>query len=376
MNRQTWLSALMLGALLLAGLAVAVTPNRPAAAQSNLLFNPGFEDAGNNVTGNGWTQWWQETAKPGDGSLNYAYRPSWNVEKKSSGAAADLIYAGNNAQRVINNWDPWYAGVRQVASAPAGSKVRLTVYARLWTSANNWPAASDTTVGATVQAGLEPSGGDNALASSVIWSGPISPHNGWQAVSVEAIVGSGGRVGIFLAANYRGYSRLFMSVFFDEASLVVVDANAPTATRTQPGAPTVTNTPVPGVPTNTPVPTATPTLAPITGPTVTPLPAGQYVVKAGDTLGKIARLYNIPAWMIINANKIKDIHKIYVGQVLIIPSGAVTPATGTFIYTVVPGDTLSQIAKRYGTTVARLRELNVLRKDNLIFPGQQIVVGR
>jgi LysM repeat protein len=80
--------------------------------------------------------------------------------------------------------------------------------------------------------------------------------------------------------------------------------------------------------------------------------------------------------MIINANNIKDIHKIYEGQVLIIPAGAVTPAPGTFIYTIVRGDTLSQIAKRYGTTVARLRELNVLRKDNLIFPGQRIVVGR
>jgi LysM repeat protein len=375
MNRQRTFTGVIVLSLLVS-LVMLAAPGPRARAQSNLLFNPGFEDAGNNTTGNGWVQWWQETPRPGDGSLNYAYRPSWNVEKKSSGAAAELILAGNNSQRVINNWDPWYAGVYQSVNAPAGSRVRVTANARLWTSSSNWPAASDTAVGATVQVGLEPSAGTNALAGSVIWSGTIAPHDGWQSVSVEAIVGAGGRVTVFLGANYRGYSRQFMSVFFDEVSLVVVDSNPPTATRTPTGQATATNTPAPGTPSSTPGPTATATLAPITGPTVTALPAGRYVVKRGDTLGRIARLYNIPAWMIINANNIKDIHKIYEGQVLIIPAGAVTPAPGTFIYTIVRGDTLSQIAKRYGTTVARLRELNVLRKDNLIFPGQRIVVGR
>ncbi|MGQ0600331.1 MAG: LysM peptidoglycan-binding domain-containing protein [Anaerolineales bacterium] len=374
MNRQRWISGTMVLSLLAA--LILAAPRQPAAAQTNLIFNPGFEDAGNSITGNGWNQWWQETPRPSDGSLNYAYKPSWNVEKKSAGAATELIYAGNNSQRVINNWDPWYAGVYQTVNAPAGSKVRLTAYARLWTSNSNWPAASDTGVGATVQVGLEPSGGTSALASSVIWSATTAPHNGWQTASVEAIVGSGGRVSVFLGASYRGYSRFYMAVFFDEASLVVTEGNPPTATNTPPGAATATNTPAPGTPSSTPGPTATPTLWPITGPTVTALPAGQYVVKRGDTVTKISRLYHIPAWMIINANNIKDIHKIYVGQVLIIPAGAVTPVAGTFIYTIVRGDTLSQIAKRYGTTVARLRELNVLRKDNLIFPGQRIVVGR
>jgi len=190
----------------------------------NLITNGGFESAGGSGSSGaaGWLPWWKEEPRPGDGTFNYAFKPSWNIESLSQGAAKTAIYAGNSSQRIINNWDPWQAGVKQVVKVPAGSRARLTAYARLWASSQNWPAPSDRTVNASFRVGIEPNGGNDPFANTVIWSEPITPHDTWLPTSVEAMMGSGGQAGVFLSANFRGYSRQFMASFWDEAALVVV----------------------------------------------------------------------------------------------------------------------------------------------------------
>jgi hypothetical protein len=52
----------------------------------------------------------------------------------------------------------------------------------------------------------------------------------------------------------------------------------------------------------------------------TPTPAGLYVVKAGDTLGKIADNFETTVDEIMALNSIADPNKIEVGQQLLIPS--------------------------------------------------------
>jgi LysM repeat protein len=52
----------------------------------------------------------------------------------------------------------------------------------------------------------------------------------------------------------------------------------------------------------------------------TPTPAGLYIVKAGDTLGKIADSFETTVDEIIAQNNISDPNQIEVGQALIIPS--------------------------------------------------------
>lgn len=56
------------------------------------------------------------------------------------------------------------------------------------------------------------------------------------------------------------------------------------------------------------------------------------------------------------------------------PSVPTTPApvTGETVYTVVKGDTLSGIAKKYGTTAAKLAEYNGITNPNIITVGQKI----
>lgn len=107
-----------------------------------------------------------------------------------------------------------------------------------------------------------------------------------------------------------------------------------------------------------------------------------YIVKAGDTLAKIARGYNGVSWIdIAKANNIVNPNIIYVGQVLRIPDGAATPAptqvsnSGTNTqssYTVQAGDTLYRVAVKFGTTVDTLVQLNNIPNRSVIYIGQQI----
>ncbi len=74
--------------------------------------------------------------------------------------------------------------------------------------------------------------------------------------------------------------------------------------------------------TATPSPSATPTTEASPTPTPTPTPESVlYRVKSGDTLGKIAGLYQVSIDVILSANPAIDRKKltIYVGQELIIP---------------------------------------------------------
>ncbi len=122
------------------------------------------------------------------------------------------------------------------------------------------------------------------------------------------------------------------------------------------------------------------------GPTVG---AGVYhTVKLGDTLEKVARAYGTSAAVIISANKITNPDLIWVGQKLLIPGAAkpgapAAPPTAKpqapasqQVYVVQAGDTLGQIAKRYGTTVAALMAANGLPNANTIAVGQRLIIAK
>jgi lysozyme len=105
----------------------------------------------------------------------------------------------------------------------------------------------------------------------------------------------------------------------------------------------------------------------------------QYVVQPGDTLQNIAVRFGTTWQAIAQLNNIPNPNRIYVGQVLLIPVGYVPPPppppTGaTTFYHVVPRDTLQIIAGWYGTTWQTLASLNGLANPNLIFVGQTLAI--
>ena len=101
-----------------------------------------------------------------------------------------------------------------------------------------------------------------------------------------------------------------------------------------------------------------------------------YTVKSGDSLWNIARKYGI------TVNELKSINNLIsdnlqIGQVLRVPSSETGTQTGEIIggntYTVKSGDSLWKIANLYGTTVNELKSLNSLTTNNLSI-GQQLLI--
>jgi len=96
-----------------------------------------------------------------------------------------------------------------------------------------------------------------------------------------------------------------------------------------------------------------------------------YTVRSGDTLTGIANAYDVDIDAILIANNIIDPNSIRVGQVLIIPTGAVTvPRT----HVVQPGENLTDIATRYNTTVEALIDTNNLAQPDSLVVGQVITL--
>lgn len=140
--------------------------------------------------------------------------------------------------------------------------------------------------------------------------------------------------------------------------------------------------------------------------------AGQiHVVRPGENLSTIARSYGVSLSALTQANGISNPDLVRVGQVLVIPGGAPqatearptsTPApqsdttrpssapsaqyipqvqsnpapvasANDVLHTVYPGESLSSIARRFGTTVSAIMTRNRL-PSSLIYSGQRLII--
>jgi len=115
------------------------------------------------------------------------------------------------------------------------------------------------------------------------------------------------------------------------------------------------------------------TTTPPTGATL-PAPSGTYIVQRGDTLSSIARRFGTTVQALLEANPtLPDRNTVYAGQRLVIPSSAAAPS-GQRTHVVQPGDTLTAIARLYGTTVMAIVQRNNLPNQNAIFVGQVLII--
>jgi LysM repeat protein len=101
--------------------------------------------------------------------------------------------------------------------------------------------------------------------------------------------------------------------------------------------------------------------------------AGVHVVRRGETLSGIARRYGTTVDRLAAGNNITDPNFIIAGQRLRV-GGAGETGMATTSHTVRAGETLSSIAARYGTSTAALATLNKLADPNLIIAGSTLRV--
>ncbi|MCB6203288.1 LysM peptidoglycan-binding domain-containing protein [Extibacter muris] len=107
-------------------------------------------------------------------------------------------------------------------------------------------------------------------------------------------------------------------------------------------------------------------------PAASPTDVIIYTVRPGDNLSSIAARYGTSYETLASYNNIENPNLIFPGQEIRIPVGY--QETSARYYTIKPGDTLSGIALRFGTTVAELQRLNGISNPNLIYAGTTIRV--
>ncbi|MGJ8668356.1 MAG: LysM peptidoglycan-binding domain-containing protein [Oceanococcus sp.] len=100
----------------------------------------------------------------------------------------------------------------------------------------------------------------------------------------------------------------------------------------------------------------------------------EHRVRAGQNLGAIAQRYGTTVSAIRSANGLRSSHFIRIGQVLKIPPRGGNKASRTSIYTVRSGDTLSSIARRFGTSVGRIQTANGISNPQHLRVGVRLKV--
>ena len=105
-----------------------------------------------------------------------------------------------------------------------------------------------------------------------------------------------------------------------------------------------------------------------------------HIVKSGDTLSSISKLYSINKDLIIKLNNLKDQNYIYVGQNLIISESTENSSLKSDLidsYHIVQiGDSLTEISNKYNLKVGYLLEINNLNNPDSLKVGEKILLTK
>ncbi|MCS6871128.1 MAG: LysM peptidoglycan-binding domain-containing protein [Anaerolineae bacterium] len=409
--------------LALAVFSAAVPADQRAAAQGNLLQNPGFEGEYQPFNGDvtrrvapSWTPW---NVPRGAGDPTWAnitpqYRNASNPKRIRSGSAA---------QEFFELFATFTGGVYQRVNVATGAPLRFSAFLNVWSTTRDNPDQSLEPAAISLQVGIDPTGGVDGTSRNIVWSAPERFYDEYRQLSVTATAAAN-TVTVFVRAIALEPVR-HNHVYIDDASLVVTSGTLPTSTpvailptATPEGVlPTVvvatpTPTPIGFIASPTPERTLPFTSTPggilVTNTPFVPTPTSDilsnlpgrvnYTVVAGDTLIGIAARFNSRVDAIVLLNNLNINAFLRIGQRLVIPVPAVQPTptqaplfgtptapvdvailngptvNGIGTYIMQRGDTLEAIARRYNTTVQFLIRLNGIVNPNALVIGQVLAV--
>ena len=331
------LRLILIVALAAAGPIGWVTARSIQPQSGELLANPGFEDPFSGGVANSWQAWYvtpDGATYPahcaGDDALCKPYAvPTYNASQPQNSRVPPRALAGNSQQ-----WGATYviyiAGVsQQVSNITPGAQLRFSAYTQGFNCDDDrgcfGPAGqygySYEPGDMQMRVGIDPTGGTNAFASTVVWSSYVNPLDAFVLQQVEAVAQSD-KVTVFVWSSPT-YPEKHTEVYVDNASLVVLGQGAvPAITLT--GAPTQPAQPTPG--SGTVVPTAT----------ISP-DAKTYTVIAGDSLSAIAQRYGLTLdqLLALNPSLTRD-SVIDIGQVINVAGTLPTPGAAPPASTATP----------------------------------------
>jgi len=252
---------------------------------------------------------------------------------------ANRVHSGELSQKYFS-WNRQHeAGLyQQVSGIQPGSRLRFSVWVQTWscmpTSSKTWNQCptgdrSNNPAPMHIWAGIDPTGGADWAASTVVRSAEGNAWDQWTLFEVEATAQSS-TVTVFVHSRAdwtEGWPRISNDVYIDDASLVQVATPTPTPRPPTP-TPKVTDTPTPTpTPVDTPTPTITPTPTETPTPTVTPTPVtasvcvlsfddlnGNGLRDLGEDLLPYAAFTISDAWHVIDSyssNGINEPHCFY-----------------------------------------------------------------
>ena len=356
--RVRWLG--LLSILIVVLLILIPGPSVTAQEGPNLLTNGDFESGGSAEwpwqdgipevqIAPGWRAFWVDPPRP-----SYAAAPSycgndpncaWGRPEFRSMKAADFAYrvhSGFLAQKIHSFNRQMEAGLyQQVGGITPGTRLRFQAWVQTWSCApgeqwNVCPTApySNNPAPMHVRVGIDPTGGTNPWAGTVVWSGEGNAWDQWTLFQVEAVA-QAERVTVFIYHRTDwadGMPRVNNDVYIDDASLVAIGQASPTPPPPPPTSP-------PGSSSGTSGTSGAPAPAPL--PTPRPDGCRVHIVQPNDTLFGISLQYGIPMEDLerLNAGSLGPNKMIFVGQEIVLSCPPATPtpeATPTPVPTPTP----------------------------------------
>jgi len=102
-----------------------------------------------------------------------------------------------------------------------------------------------------------------------------------------------------------------------------------------------------------------------------------YKIRSGDSLSKVSQRFNVTIRALKKLNNLRK-DTVFIGQRLKIPGGVAQSAVAeskAVTHTVRRGDTLSEIAEKYGSSVLKIKSFNALRSSTVML-GQKLKIPR
>jgi LysM repeat protein len=313
--------------LALFGLSFILSPaeQQVLAQGQNLLTNPSFEGQ--------YSSYVPETPQElGDCPLNLCttaqvpggWKPWWVKERPTDvnpefkpaepNVGSNRIHSGSRAAQYFSFWSTHKAGLRQTVSVPANSVVQFSIFGQAWMTESDNSSVSDRSGTPNMQIGIDPTGGTNPYSPNIVWSGYQQPFDAYVQFAIQARA-QGEQVTVFT------FSAPSVNPNSPEYGFKHNDIYWDDASLVVVGAGSA--------------------------PAVAPAPSG-----GGDGGG------SAPA------------------APQFVPGPTATPNADGIIYSEVQaGDSIWALAARAGLTLDEILELNDLSRDDLLRPGDLLIVG-